>query len=220
MADGFHFVAFTPGPGLAEQITTYVERQIINGSLKSGDRVQESRIVRELGVSRGSVREAFRLLERKRLLCIVPRRGAIVANLSPSRVADLNALVVLIMTSVVEELAALWTTKHAEGFEKALIDSKARYGVINPLCAFRSLCGVHSNTAFGDFFSDLSPTLDRLFAKLARTDRVRLEDLEQMVLVDLSQALISRSAEISQRVVHGLCRGLERKYLETLERTG
>jgi len=220
MADGFHFVAFTPEPGLAEQITAYVEQQIIHGSLKSGDRVQESRIVSELGVSRGSVREAFRLLQRKRLLCIVPRRGAVVATLSPSRVADLNALVFLMVNAVALEVAPTWSDRDAEQLEKALIDSKARFGVVNPLCAFRSLCEAHPNTAYSEFFADLSPTLDRLFAKLARTDRVRVEALEQMVLADLQKALAARSVETTQRVLQLLCRGLERKYLETLERTG
>lgn len=220
MADGFNFVAFTPGPGLAEQITTYVEQQIINGSFKSGDRVQESRIVRDLGVSRGSVREAFRLLERKRLLCIVPRRGAVVAKLSPARVSDLNTLVLLMVSAVVRDVVPDWSEKHGERFQKALIDSKSQFGVVNPLCAFRSLCEIHANAAYPEFLADLTPTLDRLFAKLVRTDRVRVEALEHMVLSDLTKALAERSVETCQRVIHLLCRGLERKYLETLERTG
>ena len=81
MADGLSYVPFKPGPGLVEHIALHIEHQIVAGILRSGDRIQETRIVDQLNVSRGSVRESFRVLERRRLIDVIPRRGAIVTSL-------------------------------------------------------------------------------------------------------------------------------------------
>ena len=89
MADGLSYVSLEPALGLVEYIALQVEHQIVAGVLRSGDRIQESRIVSQLDVSRGSVRESFRVLERRRLIDVIPRKGAIVTSLSPTRVRDL-----------------------------------------------------------------------------------------------------------------------------------
>lgn len=220
MADGLSYVAFAAGPGLAEQITAHVERQIVQGALKSDERIQESRICKELGVSRGSVREAFRLLERKRLIRLVPRRGALVSKLCPSRVSDVSALVQLLITPVAGDMALGWNAAKAERLDHALLDSKTCYGAVSPISAFQLLCRLHPNAAFAETLDDLAPTFHRLFAKLVRLDPRRVSGLEDSVLHELKPALESRSSEVSQRVALSLCRQLERKYLETLERTG
>ena len=73
MVDGLTYIPFQPGPGLVESIASHIEHQIVAGILRSGDRIQESRIVGQLAVSRGSVRESFRLLESRRLIDVIPR---------------------------------------------------------------------------------------------------------------------------------------------------
>ncbi len=220
MADGLSYVAFSPGPGLAEQISAHVERQIIQGTLKSDERVQESRVCKELGVSRGSVREAFRLLERRRLLCLVPRRGALVTQLCPARVSDVSALVQILVSPVVSDLVPNWNAAKSERLHRALNESKARFGAMSPMSAFLLLCQLHANKAFFETLTDLAPTFDRLFAKLIRLEASRAKSLEESVIQELIPALESQSAEVSQRVAISLCRQLERKYLETLRRTG
>lgn len=59
-----------------------LERLIITGHLKPGDRVNELRLAEELNVSRGIVREARRGLERAGLLTSIPNRGVFVKQVS------------------------------------------------------------------------------------------------------------------------------------------
>lgn len=59
-----------------------LERLIITGYLKPGDRVNELRLAEELNVSRGIVREARRGLERAGLLTSIPNRGVFVKQVS------------------------------------------------------------------------------------------------------------------------------------------
>lgn len=81
--------SFKAQESLSEQIAQHLARQIISGDLLAGDRIQELRIAGELEVSRGSVREALLILERWYLIDILPRRGAVVKDMSEEHVRSL-----------------------------------------------------------------------------------------------------------------------------------
>ena len=89
---------------LSEQIAKSIAEQIISGELVEGERIQELRIAKELDVSRGSVREALLLLERTHLIEIYPRRGAIVAEMSPQQVRALFDTSCLLLGQVVQQI--------------------------------------------------------------------------------------------------------------------
>ncbi len=74
-------MGFKPALNITEQIADRLADQVILGGLSGGDRIQELRIARELEVSRGSVREALLILERRHLIEVVPRKGAIVNSI-------------------------------------------------------------------------------------------------------------------------------------------
>jgi len=62
-------------PKTAELIASYVRGQIVRGDLKSGDALPSETVLMELfGVSRPTLREAFRILEAESLISV--RRGA------------------------------------------------------------------------------------------------------------------------------------------------
>jgi DNA-binding GntR family transcriptional regulator len=55
---------------------------IINQVLKPGERLMETELAEEMGVSRTPVREAIRKLEQEGYVVMIPRKGAYVAGLS------------------------------------------------------------------------------------------------------------------------------------------
>jgi DNA-binding FadR family transcriptional regulator len=62
-------------PKTAELVATHLRRQIIRGELKEGDALPpESELMERFGVSRPTLREAFRVLESEALISV--RRGA------------------------------------------------------------------------------------------------------------------------------------------------
>jgi DNA-binding GntR family transcriptional regulator len=63
---------------LPDKIYSSLEGAILQGRIKPGDRLIEDELSRSFGVSRGPIREAFRLLEKDGLIRRVPRKGAIV----------------------------------------------------------------------------------------------------------------------------------------------
>ena len=85
-------MTFKAPDSLAEQIAHHLAERIIRGEMKPGERIQEQKVTLALNVSRGSVREALLILERRHLIAILPRRGAHVTELTEHKVRSLCAL--------------------------------------------------------------------------------------------------------------------------------
>ncbi len=71
------------------RVVDALKEKILDGRLVPGQRLIANDLLEELGVSRGSLREAFRQLEAERLIDLTPNRGAIVRKLNPSEVDKL-----------------------------------------------------------------------------------------------------------------------------------
>ncbi|NHF73225.1 GntR family transcriptional regulator [Paracoccus xiamenensis] len=68
------------------QLADIIEQRIKSGALKSGERIPgESELCRSYDLARSTVRDTFRVLEQRRLIRIVPRRGAFVSDQSDNR---------------------------------------------------------------------------------------------------------------------------------------
>lgn len=66
-----------------------LRRLVITGELAPGSRLVESRLATQLGVSRNPVREALQTLAGEGFVELLPRRGAVVAQVSPQQAGDL-----------------------------------------------------------------------------------------------------------------------------------
>lgn len=98
-------LGFKPAVSLTEQIADHLSDEIISGRLAPTERIQELRIARDLGVSRGSVREALLILENRHLIDIVPRRGAVVSGLDAVQVENLLDLAADLVTLLFQRVA-------------------------------------------------------------------------------------------------------------------
>src|SRR5215468_80799 len=74
-------------PKTSELIAAQLRRQIVRGTVKPGDKLPpETRLMGQFGVSRPTIREAFRILEAERLIIVRPgsRGGAQVMPPDPT----------------------------------------------------------------------------------------------------------------------------------------
>jgi DNA-binding GntR family transcriptional regulator len=99
---------------LPDKIYSSLEGAILQGRIKPGDRLIEDELSRSFGVSRGPIREAFRLLEKDGLIRRVPRKGAIVESISKE---DISAIYEVV--GILEGLAARLFCKKATADELA-----------------------------------------------------------------------------------------------------
>lgn len=73
----------------ASQVANVLRDRVLSGELQPGERLSEEHVREDLGISRGTLREAFQLLIRERLLVHHLSRGVFVRELSRQDVSDL-----------------------------------------------------------------------------------------------------------------------------------
>ena len=77
---------------LTEDAADRIREQILAGGFKQGEHLVEAKIADQLNISRGPVREAFKLLRAEGLLNEEPRRGTFVVSLTAQDVRDIYGL--------------------------------------------------------------------------------------------------------------------------------
>ena len=100
-----------------EAVHDELRRRVLHNVLVAGERVNQAVIARDLGVSRGPVREALRLLQREGLVEHVHQQQMRVSSVS---VADLEQLYG--MRIVLESFAAGMTAPHLSAEEIGLLE--------------------------------------------------------------------------------------------------
>jgi DNA-binding GntR family transcriptional regulator len=73
---------------LGVQVSRVLTEAILEGVLKGGDQLIEAELQNQFGISRSPLREAFRDLEKKGLVVIVPRKGTFVKQISRKDIED------------------------------------------------------------------------------------------------------------------------------------
>jgi len=99
---GIHsWCAIGIGPGIVEgayrimdslRAYNYLDGAILTGKVKPRERLVEADLAERLKMSRTPIREALRRLEERGMVRILPRRGAVVLDLSPSDVENIYAV--------------------------------------------------------------------------------------------------------------------------------
>lgn len=74
---------------ISSEVTEILRWRIIDGTLPAGTRLGEERISRDMGISRGPVREALRELEKEGLIAVEAYRGAVVIGISESELRSI-----------------------------------------------------------------------------------------------------------------------------------
>ncbi|MFC1798690.1 GntR family transcriptional regulator [Thermodesulfobacteriota bacterium] len=67
---------------LGEQVAQILTEAILEDVLKGGDKLVETQLQKQFGISRSPLREAFRDLEKKGLVVITPRKGTFVKQIT------------------------------------------------------------------------------------------------------------------------------------------
>jgi DNA-binding GntR family transcriptional regulator len=83
---------------LKENVTNLLRQSIIDGTLPSGEELNQAQIAERLGISRGPVREALGQLEQEGLIRSVPYKGVVVTPLDPDYVRELYNLRIALET--------------------------------------------------------------------------------------------------------------------------
>jgi len=103
---------------LVDRLAATIRARIMSGELASGERLRQTTLAGEFGVSRTPVREALRQLQSAGLVMLQPNRGAIVHAPTPRDVRDAYAV-----RAELEGLAAEGAAAHIQDVQLALLRS-------------------------------------------------------------------------------------------------
>jgi len=90
---------------LAEDVADRLREEILSGGFEQGERLVEAGIAQQLGVSRGPVREAFKLLRAEGLVKDEPHRGTFVVRLTSADVGEIYDLRAALEARAAKQLA-------------------------------------------------------------------------------------------------------------------
>lgn len=168
-------MAFEGSKTLAEQIAKHLTERIIRNEFAPGERILEAKLAEELGVSRSPIREAFRILERLRLLEVSPHRGVRVTEISPETREQVSEVMTEIMVLLAKRAARyrreadipiMWDI-HAGMKPHADAGDYAAYyeGALRGFTLVREMA---QSPVLEDLLNNLMPTVQRLwFGSLA-----------------------------------------------------
>ncbi|NPV55135.1 MAG: GntR family transcriptional regulator [Anaerolineae bacterium] len=180
-------------PTLTETVATAIQEAILRGDLRPGEPLHEVELSKNLNTSRGTVREALRLLQREGLVEVFVYRGAFVTELSPRRIWEIYTLRAKLEPYALrlaleakactpEDLAGLKNYLHKMGESERSDDYQ---GLITADMDFHCLLASRSGHALLINMLDNLRTLTLLFilnTKLYRSDMVADEVSHQAIL--------------------------------------
>lgn len=105
--------------GLGHQVAEILSSEILEGKVSGGDRLIEQDLQATFGVSRSPLREAFRELEKKGLVEIIPRRGTFVKTVTRRDIIDHFPV-----RAALEGLAAMLAHSSLSDEERALLKNE------------------------------------------------------------------------------------------------
>ncbi|MCG8670954.1 MAG: GntR family transcriptional regulator [Pseudomonadales bacterium] len=194
-------MSFQAPDSLAEQIARHIGQLIITGELSSGDRIQELRIASELNVSRGSVREAYLILERRYLIEIIPRKGAIVSHMTPKHVENVYEMNILMLSLLIRKATHAWQEQDLAPFMELIQDMQKmveREEYLEFLDATFNFARMGyqfaDNTYLEDMLNDLQPSIRRTYYVAIKMQKDEMER-SLSFFQNLMERLIARDAE-------------------------
>ena len=205
---------------LAEDAADRIREQILGGGFGQGEHLVEAKIADQLNISRGPVREAFKLLRAEGLLTEEPRRGTFVVSLTAQDVREIYGLRAALegraarLIARAQDPAALARLRRlADGIDREVAAGDAAAASRADLAFHEGLCELCGNARIHEVFMRYVPTLRGLL----RLDEQVLRSLDEISLqhrpfVDAIEAgdeekaarLLSEHAEQAGELIAGL----------------
>ena len=206
---------------IRERAYLYLKDLILEGELKTGDRLVERELAEKLNISRTPIREALFRLESQGFVKTVPRKGVIVAEISEKEIIEvftiLSSLEVLAAKLAVEKLDEETINTYKEYIKKVEdslqdegnTDFSALHTKLNHL-----IYSSAKNAKLYEMLSGLSDYI-RAFAKIGHKKKGRaIQSMKEHL--DIMKAIINRETEMTEYLTKIHIENSKKAYMEAL----
>lgn len=166
---------WTQVPTLAQAVSDWIAEEILNLRIQPGKRLTEAEVANALGVSRQPVREAMRVLAEQGLLEIIPRVGAVVAEIDPGFIVEIYEARAMVESWLIRRVVEHASDEDLARFEAEFAALIEEYGDYDPEFYDRawevrvSLFRLAGNDFVTQLATDLRSRL-RTFPRVLRVD--------------------------------------------------
>jgi DNA-binding GntR family transcriptional regulator len=137
--------------------------QLLAGGLTPGQRVNEVQVAAELGISRGTLREALRRLEQEGMFVSIPHRGTFVRKFTPQEAEELQEVRLSLETTAALRVARAWSPPVEAYLEERLNELREAFESTRPfpervavdLAFHEAICESSGNRALLDLWRSL-----------------------------------------------------------------
>lgn len=110
-----------PAQGLALNISEQLKQLIYTGEIQPGERLNEAALALRMGVSRGPIREAIRILAGSGIVTAVVNKGVFVKKISVREMLDVYELRALVFGFAAQRAVQHITEEHRRRLEALLV---------------------------------------------------------------------------------------------------
>ncbi len=147
---------------LSNKVAKHLLKKILSRELKPGDRIVETNVANELGISHAPVREALYLLQVDGVVERLPRKGVRVRDFSLKEINDYIETLMFLLSITIDSLQEKWTAENSKQLKNLLdeaelaskSDDVIKY-IPSTANVLRYLFVVANNTANMKFFKDI-----------------------------------------------------------------
>ncbi|MGM0786535.1 MAG: GntR family transcriptional regulator [Thermodesulfobacteriota bacterium] len=200
-------MSFKVSGSLAEQIAGHLQDRIISLEIKPGDWIRELSVAEELGISRSPVREALRILEKYRMVEIIPRRGAVVTEMTPEFIRELHEVLIELLgytgrkcteNATQEDLAKI---EEAAQRSRTCSQNRDLYGYYRAVIDFGLACLTAARNRLAEqIISELLPSIRRImYISFATMGDSLIEDAE--IITAGNRYVQERNGEMAEKTV-------------------
>lgn len=148
---------------LRTQVHAILRNELLTGRFAPGERVNEVQIAAEIGISRGTLREAMRNLEQEGLFVSVPHRGTFVRRFTVQEADELQEVRASLETTAAIRVAQHWNPPVREHLQEKLDGLRSAYDAPLPfpervkadLAFHEAICELSGNQTLLDLWRSL-----------------------------------------------------------------
>ena len=197
------FSPATLTPTLPLQVAERIGQSIVDEQFQPGERLKEVELALSFGVSRATIREALRILEKRGLVSILPQRGARVNELSPKELEDLFEIRAALLGVASRRLAERGSDSDRRHVREALkvleasLDDASAYARASARLV-GDITRLSGNEQIDSYIAELSLRFGR-YARLGLATRER-RDESIVTWRKLVRAIVAKDGETAEAV--------------------
>jgi len=193
---------------LREAALSAIRQAIVHGDLKPGQRLVESDIAEQMGISRAPVREALRQLETEGLVAGEPHRGTFVAKLSTTDLweiytlrATLEGMAVRLATKQISEETLTQLHQAVDGMAQAAREGDLPRLATQDMAFHETLCRSAGHTRLLNIWQSMAIQI-RTFIDLASRLCLPPDEVVQLHADVIEHIQNGRTEEAAQTLTH------------------